>query len=265
MIIERPLNFDVEQIAKSGQCFRIIETRDKVYRAITGDHYVEIKHLGDDKLSVSCDKDTWDSVWVPYFDLDTDYSIYVNKLVSLGGYLKEAAEFSSGIRILRQDPFETLMSFIISQRNRIPRIMDSVWNICKEMGELRIDPFTEKEFYTFPDINSFVEKRSMLADLKLGYREPYLRRSSYRVLLNGLDSYKTYEKVLELDGVGPKVANCYCLYGLHQLERFPIDTWMRYIIDTYFGGSIDISEFKQFAGVAQQYMFYYERSKGAKR
>ena len=264
MIIERPLNFDIEQIAKSGQCFRIIETRDKVYRAITGDHYVEIKHLGDDSLSVSCDKETWKSVWVHYFDLDTDYSVYVNKLVNLGGYLKEAAEFSYGIRILRQDPFETLMSYIISQRNRIPRIMQAVENIAEVMGERRIDPFTGKVFYTFPDINSFVEKRSMLDELKLGYRTQYLKRSSYRVLLNGMDNYMTYEKALDLDGVGPKVANCYCLYGLHQLDHFPIDTWMRYIIDTYFGGNIDTSEFSQFAGVAQQYMFYYERNRGSK-
>ncbi len=206
--------------------------------------------------------ETWNSVWVHYFDLENNYEKYLKTIEDLDGrydYLNKASRVSSGIRILNQDAFEMLISFIISQRNNIPRICASVEKLARTYGEQKQDKFTGMAFWTFPTEFSLPITSGEYAELGFGYRDAYLAGAVKAVQNYGIEAFNSKEKVLSLKGVGEKVANCYCLFGLHQLGMFPVDVWIQRIIDNYFNGVIDITPFEEFAGVAQQYMFYYER------
>lgn len=265
--IKRPSCFDLKQIAESGQCFRfkmlMSDRHGVMYSVVYKDNYLEIEQpVDEDVLLISCDMETWNSVWVHYFDLENDYEKYLRTIESLDGrydYIKKASRVSSGIRILNQDAFEMLISFIISQRNNIPRICASVETLARTYGEQKQDKFTGMAFWTFPTEFNMPIISGEYAELGFGYRDAYLAGAVKAVQNYGIEAFNSKEKVLSLKGVGEKVANCYCLFGLHQLGMFPVDVWIQRIIDNYFNGVIDITPFEEFAGVAQQYMFYYER------
>lgn len=261
-------NFDIRQIADSGQCFRMIPvtTGNKHgYRTIYKGHYVEVyQESGSNKVEVSCDEDTFNNVWREYFDLDTDYSSYADRLIMLNdNYITKAYQYGKGIRILKQDPFEMLISYIISQQKRIPNIMATVEKLCKVYGTKVMDEFTKKEYYTFPNSDEILSDVSKLDDLKLGYRDKYIIAACEDVRSVGIEWFtkgNVYERAMTVKGVGPKVANCYALFGCHQLNRFPIDTWINKILSREYPGGINLTGCEDFAGLIQQYMFYYERS-----
>lgn len=260
--IKKPDYFNLAQIADSGQCFRFKKLLDNKYRIIYRDNYLEIEE-DTDRLIISCDEDTWNKVWIKYFDLDIDYSKYADKIRNLDSqyeYIKNAFEHSKGIRILRQDSFEMLISYIISQRNRIPKIASSVENLSEKFGRELRDRFTDKMFYSFPTENELPTNIRDYADIKLGYRDEYVASAVYNVRKYGIDFYDTLDKVKNLYGVGDKVANCYLLFGRHDITRFPVDVWIQRILDREFDGYLNLNPFKEFAGIVQQYMFYYERT-----
>ena len=211
--------------------------------------------------------DEYNNVWKQYFDMDRDYSLIKDALIKKDDKLKDSISSMNGIRILNQDFFEMLISFIISQNKQIPHIKQLVFAISKEYG-IYIGNVGEKEYYTFPQPE--VLKKLTIEDwkaLKTGFRAPYLydavdkisTKAIDRELLDTLTTEEMRNVLMNIKGVGEKVASCTSLFAFSNLEAFPIDVWMRRAIDEYFGGELDPKALGPYAGVAQQYIFHYIR------
>lgn len=265
-------DFDLKKIVESGQCFRPREIRPGIYRFITQENILFIRQLDETHYEVSCDSSEWTKIWATYFDLDTNYAAIRRDIAEFAAgkpyekILTEAAEFGKGIRILRQDPFETLISFIISQRKNIPAIRKSVELICDSFGKpIKTDYGIVR---TFPDY--FRLSDASIADLSsfaLGYRDKYVRDAIDKVndMTINLDDLKsvsdeTMIKILQqINGVGIKVACCVALYAYHRTDVLPIDVWIRRAIEEDFGGENIFKDFGDNAGILQQYIFFRKR------
>lgn len=261
MIVKKIPYFNLKQIADSGQCFRWKELESNKYRIIACGSFVDAWQDGE-KIYFSCDEDEFDKVWYKYFDLDTDYAAIIAGIDENDRFLSEAAKYASGIRILNQELWEMIISFIISQNNNIPRIKNSIEKICKGFGKMIIE-----EEYGFP---SFAELKnvdiSMLEGMGLGYRNRYLAdifKIAYEEMaekISDMDYEDAMKYLMSFNGIGKKVANCICLFGLHKVEACPIDTWIQKIIDEEYGGVMPTWMRSEFAGIYQQYAFYYKRA-----
>ncbi len=212
--------------------------------------------------------------WRNYLDLDRDYGDIKTRLIREDSTIEKAIDFGSGIRILNQDPWETIVSFIISQNNHIPRIKGCINNLALHFGdEIEgteiVGDAVGGDFRAFsvpsPEVMGKLTVED-LAPIRLGYRAKYLVESAKQVCERGLPG--TYEELLSLTGVGPKVANCIALFGLGERQSFPIDVWVKRVMNHVYGLPEDdlkgIAEFagKKFGdlgGYAQQYLFYYMR------
>lgn len=203
----------------------------------------------------------FDSVWRPYFDLDRDYEAVI-EAVSQDPVLKRAAGFAGGIRILRQDPWEALCSFIISQNNNIPRIKGIISRLCEGFGE----PLGGGNF-AFPSAQTVAALTvDDLAPLRSGFRAKYILDAACRVAsgeieLDALSSApldSARAELMRIKGVGPKVADCALLFGCGRIECFPVDVWIGRAMKTLFDGSLPECA-APFAGIAQQYIFHYAR------
>ena len=212
--------------------------------------------------------------WRNYFDLDRDYGKIKETLISNDTKITEAINFGYGIRILNQDLWETILSFIISQNNNIPRIKGCINNLSIHFGEAipkseEISELINADFkaYSLPSPETIAELEiEDLSPIRLGYRAKYIIKCARQVSENGLP--ETYEELLTLTGVGPKVANCIALFGLSKRESFPIDVWVRRVMNHVYGlpeddfraiSNFAASNFGIFGGYAQQYLFYYMR------
>lgn len=260
-------NFDIKQIANSGQCFRMNPhpTKPNTFTLIAKEKYIELEQTpGEDTVGVyGVTENDWDA-WHNYFDLSTDYSGIISSIDPADDYLKAAAEKGDGIRILRQDLWEVLVSFIISQNNNIPRIKKSIERLCSDCGTLK---YTEdgQAYYCFPMPEQLLDSEKIKA-AKLGYRERYIQLLAEGVLSGdiNLEEIKNPDcanewvekKLKSICGVGTKVANCVMLFALHRLSSFPIDTWIKRVIDDHYDGVFPMERYQEYAGVIQQYMFY---------
>lgn len=244
-------HMNLSQIANSGQCFRWQQISENTYKIPAFGKCLEISQDGD-LFSLSCDENEWHEVWESYFDMNTDYNKVEQIIKRIDDkFLLTAYQFGSGIRILKQDLWETIVSFIISQNNNIPRIKKSIEKICGEFNG------------NFPDSYDILEMD--LSDKGLGYRDKYLIDAiSWWDWQDGYAASRLkYSKdpkkrLMEIKGVGNKVADCICLFSLHQLNRFPIDTHVRRILDREYGGELPAWIHSEYAGLFQQYIFYYE-------
>lgn len=269
--------FDIKQTFDCGQCFRFdpVDAEGGVtYEGVAFGKYVRLsQNLG--KLTLyNTDESEFEQIWKPFLGLDEDYGAIRQGLSGVGGeYLDTAMKTGQGIRILRQDSWEALCSFIISQNNNIPRIKSLVAALCERYGE-KIEVVsadgTKKEYYSFPSAKALYENASVLGlqNLKMGFRAKYVMDAAEKVALGILDLELVREMtpedamavLMSVNGVGPKVASCALLYGLYRTDFFPIDVWMRRIIENRYGGKLDIPSLGKYAGLAQQYMFYHERT-----
>lgn len=296
-------NFDLQQIAESGQCFRMnyishlshSDDQVRTYAVISKGNYAEISQNGP-QITINCpDEDL--SFWRHYFDLNTDYQHFISSVSDKDKYLQDAAEAGSGIRILNQDPWEMIITFILSQQKTIPKIKEAVEALCRHYGNKRTLLLPEFEmdgrlapssairtYYEFPDASQLCgASLEDLKALKLGYRAKYicqicadcnegrlnldaLCRMDYQIAMRYLESFY---------GIGTKVANCICLFGLHHINAFPVDTWIQQILDkNYYRNKYDLlpknklyqimidehfGQYEGYGGVMQQYIFYYER------
>lgn len=261
---------DIDKTFSCGQCFRWNKIGDYWYGVINNKLFFIKSIVINDKqyIETTATQDEWDEILYKYFDLDADYNITlpINDI-----FANKAKKFGEGIRILRQDTWETLISFIISQRNNIPRIKTTIEKLCKTFGN-KLDIRDKngntynKEFYGFPSIEK-ISKLNIndMLDLGLGYRSEYIIKVAKDVYegsidintINTLSDDEVIARLLDIKGVGPKVANCVALFGLHRLDMFPIDVWIQRVIDRYYDGHIDISRYRPLSGLIQQYMFYY--------
>ena len=264
-------NMDLYKIIHSGQCFRAAEIENNLYRFITGRHILYISPIHGIRYDVSCSRYQWNHVWKPYFDLSLNYRKLKEALKIDSSYLARAAEYSQGIRILRQDPWETLITFIISQRKSIPAIQTSVEKLCRSCGE-KIE--TSKEtIYTFPTAAAL--SRLTMEDLKacsLGYRASYIYKTARAIQkrphlmkdMAAMNDETLIETLMKLPGVGIKVASCTALFGFHRTAMAPVDVWIQRVIDQYYGGINPFPHYGKIAGIIQQYFFYYAQSTGMK-
>jgi len=256
-------DLDIAKIADSGQCFRLLSEgggRWTLY-ALGRSLAVEAREDGADFL---CSREEFDAVWRDYFDLDTDYARFRASIPPEDRYLTEAARFGRGIRILRQDPWETLVTFLISQRKNIPAIRRSVEALCGRCGG---PSGAGRPAFPSPARVAALSADD-LAACSLGYRCRYVASAAAlaadgRLDLSALSALGTpalLEALTAVPGVGPKVASCVALFAYHRLEGFPRDVWINRIIDREYGGCFCPERCEGFQGVAQQYLFYYARS-----
>mgnify|MGYP004668980767 CR=1 FL=1 len=254
--------FSLAQTFECGQCFRWEALGEEHYRGVAFGKSLELAYK-DGILYLDCGMDEFEQIWKHYFDLERDYAA-IRKSVSIDKQTEACVRYGAGIRILHQDPWETLCSFILSQCNNIPRIRLIVSRLCKNFGE-QIEP----GIYSFPSAQKLAQLDiGELECLRCGYRAPYLLAAARAVVNGELDFTKLPALGLEearsaltlLPGVGSKVADCMLLYGLHRLDAFPVDTWMKKAIAALYGAGFDpASAFGPYAGVAQQYIFYHSR------
>lgn len=312
MITKTFNNFNIRQIADSGQCFRMIpcdpNAHGTAFSIISGTHFLRIEQQ-DHTVCFHCPECDF-PFWEHYFDLETDYDSYIRAVDPADDYLTRAAAFGSGIRILNQDLWEMIITFIISQQKTIPAIRSLVETLSLRYGtQYPVLPesglhnpnlsdgcisstsgtpvFSGPEFFhAFPTPEEL--NRASLDDLlslKLGYRAKYIKRTCEDVCsgkldlerLKTLDYNAAMETLLSCYGIGVKVANCICLFGLHHIDAFPVDTWIKKILlreyapksrctghvpETHLFEALiheNFSKYPGFAGVLQQYIFYYER------
>ncbi len=219
------------------------------------------------RLTFFCPLKEYEHFWHHYFDLETDYCQYEFAIAPADSYLQSAFAFGRGIRILHQDPWEMLITFIISQRKNIPAIRQAVEALSKKCGTC-ID--RENEIYAFPTPAQLSALTlSDLQSLSFGYRAKYIYETA-RQVANGslaltqwasLNDDDLHKMLLSCYGVGEKVANCVALFGYHRIGAFPVDVWIDRIQKTYYNGHFPVEKYEGFAGIMQQYMFYYERKK----
>lgn len=256
MIIEIKDDFDLEKIMNSGQAFRIAKVGN-YYRFIHGSDIIYIRHIEGPTYEIL------GGAFEDYFDMGRNYS-KIRKTASKDSFLADAAECGRGIRILRQDPFETMISFIISQRKSIPSIKACVEGIAKKYGEAIKTEF--ETVYRFPTAAELaVATEDELRDLKTGYRAPYILDAVRRVNsgeldligINKLSDTELIETLKTVNGIGDKVANCIGLFAYGRTGLAPIDTWIRKIMDNYYGGENPFIKYGNAAGIMQQYAFFY--------
>ncbi len=246
-----------------GQCFRWNDDGSGGYSGVASGRAARV-FTSADAACVECEEADL-GFWREYLDMDTDYAS-ARESVMVGDYLTECAEYGRGIRILRQDKWEALCSFIISQCNNIPRIKSIVEKLCGLFGEEFDTPWGAK--HAFPGAGRIARlEEPELAPLRAGYRAAYIINAAravdsgdidldYAAALNG-DEARKYLKTL--NGVGDKVANCAVLFGLHRLDAFPVDVWIKRALKEHMPPDFDPKSLGEYAGLAQQYMFFHAR------
>lgn len=254
-----PHTFNVEQIAASGQCFRLTTLPSGGYTAITGQHMVKITSR-DTGYFFHCSFDDFRDVWIPFFDLAADYEVY-QRAMRGDPFLQEALISGGGIRILHQDLWEMVVTFIISQRNNIPRITQSVEALCQAYGTL-LGKVDGQELYSFPTPEQL--RGQDLSVAALGYREEYVKgvvacEAEFWQELWSQDDATAKKMLLGIRGIGEKVANCIMLFGLHRMDSYPRDVWINRLIDDVYHGDFDPTKYAGFAGYVQQLQFYHYR------
>lgn len=260
--IPMPACFDLNQTLDCGQAFRWRQTGTGHW---VGAAYGQVLSLRvkEENLELSCSQEEWDQTWRAYFDLDEDYDRIRKELAALNPVLAEAAAFAPGIRILRQEPWEALCSFILSQNNNIKRIKGLVDRFCRLFGQ----PIAEGEWYAFPQVETVAAlSKEDLDPLRCGYRAEYVLAAARKVAVGELDLARIAQEpaafgrqeLQKIHGVGPKVAECALLYGFHKTDCFPMDVWMKRAMARLLPG-VRPEDFGGSAGVAQQYIFHYSR------
>lgn len=253
-----PLSLD--QTLDCGQAFRWTKGCDGIWRAVAHGRTVELKQYKNNITIFNMSENEFNKTWREYFDIDRDYGSIIEK-ISVNPVLKTAAEFAGGIRILKQEPWETLCSFIISQNNNIPRIKGIIERLCKKFGN------RTNGGYTFPDAEILAKCTvEDLAELRCGFRARYIIDAAQKTANGEIDIEKLYScdidearaELMKICGVGLKVADCTLLFGFGRIEAFPKDVWIKKALEKLFGGEIP-KEAENFGGIVQQYIFYYAR------
>lgn len=296
LVVKIPGSYSLDDTFLCGQCFRYEEINRNgeyvEYLTVIDETLVTVgqKERGE-LIFYGADEETFDLVLRPYFDLDTDYRKIKSDI--LGNYstdfLKLAADSAEGIAILRQKPWETICSFIISQNNNIPRIRKIIREISSAYGVnlalqkgLKTCPISKNQekpseekckacgrCYAFPSAEKILKNPELLLPSKPGFRYKYIIDAAKKITSGEVDIQKiessasydfTVSELSKILGVGLKVASCSALFGFYNLDAFPIDVWMRRAIDEYFDGKLDHTKLGKYAGVAQQYIFHYIRN-----
>ena len=315
MITINIADFDLGQICDSGQCFRMYRVDDsrtkstgmeEEFEVIARDRYLRVgqnpsgafgnQESGCHSIVFDCSKEEFEDFWKIYFDIEvaTDYSAIKQMVPERDAFLTKAINLGAGIRILNQDLWEMIVSFLISQQNNIPRIHKCIDNISRKYGIAKENSLGEV-YYSFPTPESLANlEEDALMECNLGYRSKYVVRTAREIVegkfdLNDISKMKYLDaraKLLEMYGVGVKVADCICLFALHLLEAFPVDTHIKQVLEREYGVTASIasnnslkvvtdtlhpyceynplSRYPGVQGVIQQYIFYAELQQSLK-
>ena len=252
-----------------GQCFLWELQEDGSYTGIANRQAVRISMVEDTVEIEGITQTDYEDFWKRYLDFDRDYS-KIKKTVSINDTMIKSVEFGNGIRILRQDFFETLISFIISQRSSIPKIKSCVEKLCSLYGD-EIH-FKGKVFYTFPTAQKIASlSEEEIRSLGVGYRAPYILKAAQAVVngeinaeeLEAMDTASARQKLLSLYGVGDKVCDCVLLFSLGKYDLFPADVWIKRVMAEEFKSTdaklAGETKFGSYSGFAQQYLFYWRK------
>lgn len=272
--------FELDHIFDCGQCFRWSKQEDGSYIGVIGSGVLQVSKNKNNVCFEGVIDGDINSIVYDYFDLGTDYNVFKNELSKIDDNMKKSIEFGSGIRILNQDLWEMIISFIISANNNIPRIKGIIDRISKRVGK-RLE-WRGKEYYLFPTISEMASLSvADFRELGAGFRDKRLYKTT-QMILNGEVSLEFLEKcndtalireeLLKLDGVGEKVAGCIMLFALKRFDSFPIDVWVRRVMNTLYIHNEDETKvskkdinnaanelFGDIRGMAQQYLFYWAR------
>ncbi|MBP3596855.1 MAG: 8-oxoguanine DNA glycosylase [Clostridia bacterium] len=279
-ILKNPNSFDLIHIFECGQCFRWNKEEDNSYTGIIKNRVINIKKDNNDYKFFSNENVDLDKCITEYFDLNTDYEKIKNKLSGIDENLKLSIEYGNGIRILKQDIWECIISFIISANNNIPRIKKIIENLAFNYGK-KVS-FNNKEYYLFPTPEEL--SKATVQDLRklgLGFRDIRVYNSTKMILNKEIDiqklvlepdTNKVRNELLKLDGVGEKVADCILLFGFNRFDVFPVDVWVRRVMNDLYlhnedENKVNKNEIRKIAkekflgieGLAQQYLFYWKR------
>lgn len=257
-------HFELGQILDCGQAFRWAKISDTVYKGVAYGRILELEIDNNNLFLRNTDITEYETLWRNYFDLHSSYT-ELRQHFSEDENMQKALAFSPGLRLMRQEPWEMLISFILSQNSNIPRIKKMIEALCQSYGKQ-----IAEGYYTFPtpgDISTLAE--GDLAHIKMGYRAPYILDAARRVASGALDLQKLLSQptdvvrdaLIAVHGVGPKVADCVLLFGFGRLECFPLDVWMKRVMATLYPDGLP-ALFTKSAGIAQQFLFHYARVHG---
>ena len=279
VILTEVRNFELPHIFDCGQCFRWNKQENGNYIGVAFERVIEVEKQGDTVIIYNSNLKDFNDIWIKYFDLERDYSAIKSEFEK-DELLKKAVEFGDGIRLLQQDPFEMLISFIISANNRIPMIKRAIENISKTYGK-KLE-YKGNTYYAFPTLREFREATlEEVEGLGVGFRAKYIVKaledlSNGTYDLNAIrlsDDDACHEGLKNFSGVGPKVADCIMLFSMGKYSAFPVDDWVKRAMQ-YFYVAPDVSlpkirkfardKFGNLSGFAQQYLFYYARENNIK-
>lgn len=273
IVIKNTADFNIKHIFDCGQCFRWNEQEDGSYVGVAYGRAVRIIQ-SDNDIYIKGGKIEDKELWEYYFDLKRDYG-YIKNELSRDEILKEAIKYGEGIRILNQDMFEIVVSFIISANNRIPMIKRAVENISRRYGK-EIE-FEGKIYYSFPTPDRLIRAGiKELEECGVGFRAPYIVDTVSKIYkgevdlsnIKELDTDEAFKELTKLKGIGPKVADCILLFSMQKYDAFPVDVWVKRVMQHfYLAPDVSLNKIRQFgrdkfkfyAGFAQQYLFYYAR------
>lgn len=281
-IAENIRDFNLDHIFDCGQCFRWERQPDGSYTGIARGKIVNMRYERKDfdkefagkakaaagRLIIdNCTEEDFQKIWRPYLDLDRDYGKIKERLSSGDPVMERAVKHGDGIRILRQELWETILSFIISQNNHIPRIKGCIEKLAVLFGQ-PAGTYEGRAWYSLPGPEALASlSEADLAEVRLGYRSKYILGTAQAVVRDGLP--QNAQQLAALPGVGPKVAACILLFGMGKYDAFPVDVWMARVMHQLYGldqkdrramEAYAAAHFGQLGGFAQQYLFYYIRN-----
>ncbi len=261
-VIITPDCFDLALTLDCGQAFRWVQTGDDEWHGVAFSKPLTLKKTERGIEFIGTDKDDFENIWIPYFDLERDYGTLCRKFMA-DRYLAEAVDTCYGIRLMRQEPWEAICSFIISQNNNIPRIKGIIDRLCRLLGES-----LGNDDYSFPSAQKISEAGvEALAPIRAGFRAKYIIDAAEKVANGEIDIEKIYaltidegrDELIKIKGVGEKVAQCSLLYGFGKIDAFPVDVWVKRIMsELYPDGLPECTNGAR--GIAQQYLFHWRRN-----
>ena len=275
-------DFEPKHVFECGQCFRWLREDDGSYTGVVQGKVINVKKENDLIIFDNTNKEDFENIWFDYFDLGRNYGEIKNQLKVMDEYLEKATEFGKGIRILQQDGWEMLISFIISANNRIPMIQRAINNLSERYGKF-IDEYRGKKYYAFPTPEEL--SKVSVEDIRAcqtGFRDKYIKSVVDYVNENDedvlsyrkLDTSECIKELVKFNGVGPKVADCIALFGMQKYDTFPVDVWVKRVMEEFYvEDNLSLPKIRKFAldkfgdlaGFAQQYLFYYARELGIGR
>lgn len=268
---------DIYKTFDCGQCFRFDETsmfgnKHEFSGVAFGKYVVFGQNHPNEIIIYNSTAQEYKEIWRKFLSLDVDYDCIGREISEAikHSHMDKSIEWGRGIRILRQDKWECLCSFIISQNNNIPRIKKIITSLCEKYGQSV--EFLGKKHYTFPTAEALLKAGvEEIFNLKTGFRAKYIIDACEKVASGEVDLEKIanetsfencVDSLCKIKGVGLKVASCALLFGFDKTEAFPVDVWIKRVIENRFDGNLDITKFGKNGGIAQQYLFYYERYVG---